>query len=113
MSNAQIIKDHAAQIPKLFKAIEKDWVICDDNDEDDFMVLVNEDRDLHKNLKPPKTLINALEIEDYIKLDLEQSDEKGKPREFMDWFDGPKAIPFVYFYNLTSKGKLLLSKGTS
>ncbi len=114
MSDAQLIKENIALILELFKAIESDWAICDDNDEDSFMVLVNESRDTHKTLKPSKELVTILEQRGYIELDLNRSDEKGKPREFMEFFDNKKsAIPFVYFYFIAPKGTSLVTQTLS
>ena len=102
--------ENAAIIPELFKAIKADWALCDDRDEDSFMVLVDEQRDIHPTLKPEKTLVNNLEKDGYIKLDAARSSKKGEAREMMEWFDGPVPVPFVYIYQVTPKGHALATE---
>jgi len=99
-------KDETRTILELFNAIEDDWAICDDRDEDDHMVLVNEDRDENEDLKPLKSLIAKLEKEGLIELDTQRSDAKGSKRKYMGSLDGTSEIPipFVFMYKITSKG---------
>ena len=97
-------------ILKLLKAIEDDWALTDQNDADAHMVLVNADRDERDDLKPLKVLVLQLEAEGLIKLDLKKSDSRGAKREFLDFFGEKEAIPFVYFYKITPKGRRFLAK---
>lgn len=97
-------------ILQLFQAIDDDWAICDDNDEDQHMVLVNEDRDERDDLTPSKLLIAQMEDEGLIELDTERSDPKGAKREFMDFLDKKMPVPFVYLYKVTDKGRKLIAE---
>ena len=99
-----ITEENIPLIIELFEAIKADWAICDDNDEDEHMVLVDEDRDEHPTLQPPKSLIYKLESEGYIQLDTTMSDPKGKEREYMNFMDKMVPVPFVFFYKITHKG---------
>ena len=95
---------------KLLKAIQDDWALTDENDADAHMVLVNADRDKRNDLKPLKTLVSQLEAEGLIKLDLKKSDPRGAKREFLDFFGEKESIPFVYFYEVTAKGRKFIAK---
>ena len=89
----------------LIEAIDNDWAVCDDNDEDDFMVLINEDREELEELKPLKKLVSVMEEEGLILLDNERSDSRDAKREFDDYFDEIVPIPFVFMYNITKEGR--------
>lgn len=104
-------KEEINMIIKIFKAIEDDWAICDDSDKDEHMVLVNEDREIKDDLKPPKNMIYNLEEEGLIELNKELSDKKGSVREYMESLKGGEIpIPFVFFYKITDKGKSFRDK---
>ncbi len=100
-----MINENKNLIKELLNAIESDWAICDEKDKDEHMVLVNEDRDEHPTLKPLKSLVQQIEKEEYILFDEKKSDAKDKEREYMDFLDKKIPVPFVYFYEVTDKGK--------
>ena len=108
MRALDIIKSNSEIIPALLNALTDDWSLCDDDDKDSFMVLINEDREAHPDVKPDKILVSALENEGFISIDKNRSDAKGQKRKFMNFFDEPVPIPFVYFYKVTAKGKSLV-----
>jgi hypothetical protein len=56
-------------------------------------------------LKPLKVLIKELETQGFIQFDETRSDPKGKKREYMEFLDETIPVRFVYFYEITSKGK--------
>jgi len=97
-------------IIEIFQALETDWALCDEKDEDDHMVFVNEDRDQHETLKPSKALVKELEKEQYIQLDEKRSDPKERERDYMEFFEETIPVPFVYFYKVTKKGKELYAE---
>ena len=105
-------KDEINIILNIFKAIDDDWAICDDRDEDEHMVIINEDRETKADLKPSKKLIAKLEEQGLIELDKLNSDIKGSNREYMDFGDEDIPVPFVYMYKLTSKGKAFRAEST-
>ncbi|MFK8012696.1 MAG: hypothetical protein AB8B80_11680 [Marinicellaceae bacterium] len=90
---------------KLIEAIDNDWAVCDDSDEDDCMVLVNENRDEMKSFRPSKSLVKSLEDEGLIELDSGRSDRKGAERKFDQFLDETYPIPFVFMYRITVKGR--------
>ena len=94
----------------LLKAIQDGWALADQDDADAHMVLVNADRDERDDLKPLKSLVFQLEAEGLIKLDLKKSDSKGAKRKFLDFFGEKESIPFVYFYEVTTKGRKFTAK---
>ena len=98
------------QIAALLEAVAADWALCDEKDEDDFMVLVNADRDAHESLKPLKSLVNGLEADGYIRLDAGRSDPKDRRREYLDFLDEKVPVAFVYFYEVTDKGEKWLAE---
>ncbi|WP_041598567.1 hypothetical protein [Hahella chejuensis] len=103
-----MIKDRDKIIVNLLRAIDKDWAVCDDSDEDDFMVLVNESRDVHKRLRPPKELVTELEEKGFIKIDEKRSSPKGSNREYWEIMGEKRPVPIVYMYTVTPKGRNLL-----
>lgn len=89
----------------LIDAIDKDWAVCDEKCEDDFMVLVNEDREEMKGFHPSKALVISLEKDGLIELDTERSDKKGVERRFDKFLDETYPISFVFMYKVTEKGR--------
>ena len=105
------MKDRDTKIVlKLLKAIHDDWALTDQNDADAHMILVNEDRDERKDLKPPKALVLQLEAEGLIELDLRRSDSRGAKREFLDFFGEKQPVALVYCYKLTAQGRKFMAK---
>lgn len=102
-----MISENAKLIVELFEAIEADWALCDDRDEDKHLVLVNESRDEHQSLRPLKKIVLELEEKGYLKFDESKSDSKQKERVYMHILDQRTPIPFVYFYKVTEKGREL------
>lgn len=102
--------DNLDLILELFDAIEADWALCDENDDDEHLVLVNEDRDEHPTLKPLKSLVQSLEVDGYLQFDESKSDSKEKQREYMNFFNQIVPIPFVYCYQVTDKARELRPK---
>lgn len=90
---------------EVIASINNDWALCDDNDDDEFMTLVDSNRMIREDLKPPKILVQEMEQEGLIVTD----DEYGE-REYMDIFGEQKPIPFVYLYIVTNKGNELYKK---
>lgn len=96
--------NESEKIVLLIDAIKNNWAVCDDRDEDSFMVLVNADRDEREDFKPSKELVAKLENEGLVELDESRSDLKGQERSFNDFFGKITPIPFVYMYKITKKG---------
>ena len=105
-----MIRENSNLIVELFDAIEADWALCDEKDDDEHMVLVNENSDEHQTLKPPKSLVSELEKEGYIRLDEEKSDTKEMKREYMNFLEETIPVAFLYFYEITKKGKELYAE---
>jgi hypothetical protein len=88
----------------LLQAIQSDWALVDEKDSDKHYILVNNDRDEHPDLKPLKSYIKELELEDLIAFEPNKSDALDKVREYSEFFGEISPVPFVYFYKLTEKG---------
>ena len=93
------------QLRELLEAIGNDWAVCDDSDEHDYMTLVNEDRDEHPALRPPKSLFAELEAEGLVTLDETLSHSRDSERQYMDLLGERIPEPFVYFFRLTDLGR--------
>jgi hypothetical protein len=93
------------QLSELLEAIDNDWAICDDNDDHDYMTLVNEDREEHPALRSPKSHFADLEAQRLVIFDEELSHPKNASREYMDFLGERVPEPFVYFYTLTDRGR--------
>lgn len=105
-----MIPENRNLVVELLEAIEADWALCDEKDEDQHMILVNEDRDEHQSLRPQKSLVRELEAEGYLQFDESKSDPKNKRREYMEFLDETIPVRFVYFYTVTDKGRELHAK---
>ncbi len=92
-------------VAEVLEAIASDWAICDDSDDHDYMTLVNEDREVHPTLKPPKDLFPRLEADGLIVFNAELSHPRVGERQYMEFLDERIPEPFVYFYTLTEAGK--------
>ena len=97
-------------LAELLDAIAHDWAVCDDSDDHDHMTLVNEDRDVHPTLKPPKDLFPRLEVDGLIVFNAELSHPKDAERQYMEFLDERIPEPFVYFYALTEAGRQHLKR---
>ena len=102
--------DEYPQLRELLEAIDNDWAICDDSDDHDHMTLVDEDREEHPTLRPPKSLFPALEAKGLVTFNEQLSHPKNSPREYMEFLDDRIPEPFVYFYMLTDIGREYLRR---
>ena len=64
-----MFSENMQTVRALLDAIKADWALVDDSDDDDFYLLVNEDRDEHPTLKPGKALVRSLEDDGYLEFD--------------------------------------------
>lgn len=85
---------------EVMQAIHNGRLLCDDNDEHDYMVLVDENRLIKEDLKPLKSLIKRMEKEGLII----QYDEINEKREYMKLLGQLYPVSFVYLYSVTDKG---------
>ena len=88
---------------KIVNLLINDWMISDDNDDFDYMVLVDSNRKIHQ-LKPTKEIIAKMQKEGLI-----YTDDVFNKREFMKLLGKKIAIPFVYDFSITKKGNDLLN----
>ena len=102
-----MFSENMQTVRALLDAIKADWALVDDSDDDDFYLLVNEDRDEHPTLKPGKALVRSLEDDGYLEFDEARSDARGQAREFMEMFGEPEPVPWVFFFRVTGKGQSL------
>jgi hypothetical protein len=94
--------------------LEQDWLLVDDYPEEDFLVCVNERRDVMEDFFPKKELVSDIEEEGLI-----EDRTKGMPSQpttssywMTDKNENVEEVimhcPQVHFYDLTEKGKELL-----
>jgi hypothetical protein len=104
------------EIIAVLKVLNDDWAIVDDNEEDDFVVFVNESRETMEDFQPKKLFIKQLEQLGYIK-DSEQvfgsvtrelHAYNQKYATETEWTTVTYPCPIVYLFNITEKGKSLL-----
>jgi len=93
---------------ELIQAIDADWAFCDKSDDDNYFVLINEDRDEHPSLKPQKSLIQKMESEGYIWFDEKRSDSREKERGYMEFLDEFEPVWLVFFYKVTGRGREII-----
>ncbi len=80
-------------------ALYNGWTLCDDDDTEKYMVLVDENRAIKEDIKPLKSLIRKMEQSNLI-----STNDAYEEREYMDIFGELKPVPFVYMYEVTRKG---------
>lgn len=86
---------------KVFKAIKEGLVFSDEKDEDDFLVLVDENRELD-DYKPKKALVEEMKNNNLIKVI-----EKETKREYIKFEGKKRPFPLISIYAITDKGKSL------
>jgi hypothetical protein len=96
-------QDEIPVIKRILQAIHDDWAICDDSDDLDHMVLVNECREVMDDLKPKKRLIQEME-----QMELIETPSHYGEREYIDFGKSRTPVHFVYTYFITDKGYALL-----
>jgi hypothetical protein len=99
------------EIIAVLRAIRENWSLKDENDEDDFVVLVNSDRERMKDFFPKKELIYKMEFHGYIQPKSPLAFERElyyKKDEHGDIIIIRKPEPAVYFYDVAPKGTELL-----
>lgn len=90
---------------RVLTAIKNNWVLFDEKDEDDFMVFVNENRAVHKTLKPKKAFILKMENEGLIEVV-----KKETKREYSKVRGVKKPFPLMALYRISEQGKVLMVK---
>ncbi|SRR5260221_7333402 len=102
------------QIVRIIKALEEGWTLVDDDQNHDFMVLVNESREELEGLRPEKALVFEMEACGLI-VDPEQGlsyEERSGFYYRKDGSDGEWRIvpgPVVYLFEVADKGKGLIN----
>ena len=87
-----------ANYQKVFNAIKKGLVFSDEKDEDDFFVLVDENRELDE-FKPEKRLVKEMEDNNLI-----EAIEKETKREYIKFEGKKRPFPLISIYVITDKG---------
>lgn len=87
---------------KVLNAIKAGLVFADEKDEDDFLVLVDENRELD-DFTPSKTLVGEMENEKLI-----EAIEKETKRDYIQFGSEKVPIPLIAIYVITDKGEALL-----
>lgn len=85
----------------ILRALEDNWALVDDYPDADYLVCVNESRDLLEDFFPKKSLVERMERAGLIE---DTDDGPG--------FDEPELVgftPHVYLYVVTEEGKAWLS----
>jgi hypothetical protein len=95
-------KDNEARV---IEAIDHDWAFTDQADCPEVYVLVSEDRTENEHFRPSKSLVMRMEEDGLIEFCSKRSDERGKEREYMDFLEEKIPIHFVYFFNVTKRGR--------
>ena len=92
---------------RVFAAINQGYVFSDEKDEDDFMVLVDENREIDESFKLSKSLIADMETQGLI-----EAIEKETKREYFK-FKGKK-MPFslISIYRMTDKAQAMIAQDT-
>lgn len=83
---------------KVFRAIKEGLVFSDEKDEDDFFVLVDENRDLD-DYQPKKSLIEEMESKDLI-----NPISKETKRKYFNFIGEKRPISLISIYEITDKG---------
>ena len=84
---------------KVFRAIKEGLVFSDEKDEDEFLVLVDENRELD-DYKPKKALIEEMEHKGLI-----HAIEKETKREYIKFEEKKRPFPLISIFEITNKGK--------
>ena len=87
---------------KVFDAIKKGLVFSDQKDEGDFVVLVDENRQIDEDFKPKKSLIKEMEDENLI-----EAIEKETKREYITFKGKRRPFSLISIFEITDKGKSL------
>ena len=100
----QSIPNYRSELRMLFDLIDDDWALVDDDDNHDYLLLVNERRDANPIVRPRKDLTEAvvelglLEFQDGLS-------QFGGDREYMTGGVEPIPVPHVYFFHVTDEGR--------
>ena len=83
---------------KVFRAIEEGLVFSDEKDEDDFLVLVDENRELD-DFKPKKILVKEMEDKNLI-----NALSKETKRKYFTFIGEKRPISLISIFEITDKG---------
>lgn len=101
----------------VLRALDEDWAAVDEKDEDDFVIFVDESRDVMEDFYPKKEFIREMERLGF----LEDTEKDSRPAEREtgtyyqkdepdgEWTAFTESHPIVYFYKITKKGQELLN----
>ena len=95
---------YRSELCMLFDLIEAGWALTDDDDDEDFLKLVDEGRNTHPVIQPRKELIHHLVKRGLIEFQ-ETSQRFGLEREWFGGGDYEYPVPSVYFFDVTEQGK--------
>ncbi len=104
------------EVAALLQLIADGWDLCDDRDEDDHLVLVDEARNTHPIVRPAKPFVMKLVEKGLIQFE-EWSERPGGARQYVpvpSGYSGPSReldpVPFVYSFRVTPDGLELAAK---
>ncbi|QHG10812.1 hypothetical protein GSF12_12550 (plasmid) [Moraxella osloensis] len=99
------MKNENEQLIDFLNFINQGYVVSDEQDEDNFVVLVDENREILSDFKPSKDFIKEIEKSEFVTIV-----DKEKKREYFNSRGKRKPMPLITIYKLTSKGMDLLGK---